>query len=330
MLYIVLDLEWNQCPYGKEKENKNLPFEIIEIGAVRLDENLQTEDTFEAVIRPKVYKELHYMSKEVTKMTRKDLNKGRSFPNVMNDFLKWCGKEYIFCTWGNVDLIELQRNMEFFHVQPLPTPVYYLDIQKLFSIQYEDGKTRRSLQWAVEFLKLPTDVPYHRADADAHYTAEVMKQLNFEVMKQWVSVDYYRPPKSRKDEIHLFFDNYYKYVSRIFDTRERARKDTEVSSTKCYRCNRPTRKVLRWNSENNKIYTSLSYCEQHGFMKGKIRMKHDRNGYFVVKTLKLITPEKAQEFKDKEEEKEKKRKEMLKAKRSPKTSGRSKKSPLGK
>ena len=39
MNYIVFDLEWNQCPYGKEKENKKLPFEIIEIGAVKLDEN---------------------------------------------------------------------------------------------------------------------------------------------------------------------------------------------------------------------------------------------------------------------------------------------------
>ena len=30
MNYIVLDLEWNQCPEGKGKENKELPFEIIE------------------------------------------------------------------------------------------------------------------------------------------------------------------------------------------------------------------------------------------------------------------------------------------------------------
>ena len=34
MNYIVLDLEWNQCPYGKEREIRRLPFEIIEIGAV--------------------------------------------------------------------------------------------------------------------------------------------------------------------------------------------------------------------------------------------------------------------------------------------------------
>ena len=36
MNYIIFDLEWNQCPDGKSKENPALPFEIVEIGAIRL------------------------------------------------------------------------------------------------------------------------------------------------------------------------------------------------------------------------------------------------------------------------------------------------------
>ena len=34
--YIVLDLEWNQSPLGKDGSMDRLPFEIIEIGAVKL------------------------------------------------------------------------------------------------------------------------------------------------------------------------------------------------------------------------------------------------------------------------------------------------------
>ena len=34
--FIVLDLEWNQSPAGKEGSMNRLPFEIIEIGAVKL------------------------------------------------------------------------------------------------------------------------------------------------------------------------------------------------------------------------------------------------------------------------------------------------------
>ena len=63
MNYIVLDLEWNQCPTGKENENELIPFEIIEIGAVKLNENLKEIDRFREVVRPQVYKKLHFKTK---------------------------------------------------------------------------------------------------------------------------------------------------------------------------------------------------------------------------------------------------------------------------
>ena len=56
--YIILDLEWNQCPYGKKKEDPKLPFEIIEIGAVKLDSSFQEVGTFHETIRPVLYRKL--------------------------------------------------------------------------------------------------------------------------------------------------------------------------------------------------------------------------------------------------------------------------------
>ena len=38
MDYIVMDLEWNQNPYGKSHCHTDLTFEIIEIGAVRVSD----------------------------------------------------------------------------------------------------------------------------------------------------------------------------------------------------------------------------------------------------------------------------------------------------
>ncbi len=38
MNYIVFDLEWNQSPGGKKYSNSRLPFEMIEIGAVKMNE----------------------------------------------------------------------------------------------------------------------------------------------------------------------------------------------------------------------------------------------------------------------------------------------------
>ena len=54
MNYIVLDLEWNQAANKKNRYAKILPFEIIEIGAVKLNDSFQIIDTFQEVIRPVV------------------------------------------------------------------------------------------------------------------------------------------------------------------------------------------------------------------------------------------------------------------------------------
>ena len=37
--YIIFDLEWNQCTEGKENSIEHFPFEIIEIGGVKMDED---------------------------------------------------------------------------------------------------------------------------------------------------------------------------------------------------------------------------------------------------------------------------------------------------
>ena len=57
--YIVFDLEWNQSIEGKEHSIEHFPFEIIEIGAVKLDEKLNMVSDFHGLITPQVYVELH-------------------------------------------------------------------------------------------------------------------------------------------------------------------------------------------------------------------------------------------------------------------------------
>lgn len=88
MNYVVVDFEWNQSSYGKGSENRKMPFEIIEIGAVMLDENLQEVDRFSETIRPKVYKKLHYITKELTGITQEELNASDPFPYILVDFMR--------------------------------------------------------------------------------------------------------------------------------------------------------------------------------------------------------------------------------------------------
>ena len=167
--YIVLDLEWNQSPDGKEGTIDHFPFEIIEIGAVRLDEERKEIGEFRRLIRPRVYPQMHYRISEVTHMDMAELERnGETFETVIRDFLEWCGDDCIFCTWGSMDLTELQRNMVYYGVEiPFDKPLLYYDVQKLYSLLQGDGKQKQSLDITVEELGIREDRPFHRALDDA-------------------------------------------------------------------------------------------------------------------------------------------------------------------
>ena len=80
MNYIVFDLEWNQSAEGKECSVEHMPFEIIEIGAVKLNRQMKQISEFHRLVRPKAYKEMHFKISEVTTWT------WRSFPGRGSHF----------------------------------------------------------------------------------------------------------------------------------------------------------------------------------------------------------------------------------------------------
>ena len=319
MDYIVFDLEWNQCPYGKDKENPHLPFEIIEIGAVKLNSAKEVVDEFHQLIRPVVYDKLHFHTKDMIDLTMEELQQGASFPEAVRAFLTWCGDRPVFCTWGTLDLSELQRNLKFYHmVELLPGPIYYYDVQKLFAVAYEEEQERKSLSYAVEHLKIPEDGVFHRALEDARYTAEVFKCIPDLIVRANCSVDSYQNPKTREDEIHILYTDREKYISREFDSKEEAMEDKEVLSLRCCFCHKTARKRIKWFSNNTKLHIAVGYCPKHGYLRGKIRMKKtDENKIYVIKTIKEISEDEAKFIKDKQTELRKKRQKKRKKQKDP-------------
>ncbi len=292
MNYIVMDLEWNQSNTGEEDEVSVIPFEIIEIGAIKLNSNNEMISEFNELIKPQVYHEMHTITSKLIHMQMKELERGKPFVEVMQRFLDWCGEdEFVYCTWGPIDLTELQRNMKYYGMEPLSDgPIAFLDVQKLFSITYEDRKTRRALEYAIDFLKIEKDIPFHRAFSDAYYTAKILCQINDEKIRENVSYDIFNPPKSRQKEIKTQFDTYMKYISREFADKAEAFRDREVSSSKCYICRCNLRKKVKWFSVNGRHYYCIAYCEKHGYLKGKLRFNRTDGGkVFAVKITKFIS-----------------------------------------
>lgn len=290
----MIDLEWNQCPVGG-KEKDDFPFEIIEIGAVKLNEERQIIDEFHEVISPQVYLDLHPKTNEIIHIEKEELEKGNPFSEVMINFLKWCGKDFYFATWGTCDLFELQRNMEYYNMPPLENkPFFYYDVQKLFSLQTEGRKNAHSLEYAVDFWDIEKNESFHRALWDAEYTAKILKKIDIDMINSYFSIDYYHNPKVEEDEIYAVYENYSKYISKEFDNKENLMEDKKIKEISCFKCGKEATKRLRWFSNNLKNYYCLAYCSEHGYIKGRIRIHKTRQDKaFAVKIVSLITEEKA-------------------------------------
>lgn len=303
MDYIVFDLEWNQSNTGKEKEIDRLPFEIIEIGAVKLNNKREITGKYNQLIKPKVYHEMHYVTQKLIHLEMDELETGKSFPEAATEFLEWCGKDCLFCSWGPLDLTEFQKNMKYYGMEPLnDRPIAFFDVQKLFSIAFEDKKSRRSLEYAIDFLNIEKDIPFHRAFSDAYYTAKVFAAIRDEKVLSYISYDTFLVPKTKKQEIFAVFEDYAKYISREFENKTALTADREIMSSKCYLCHKNLKKKIKWFTPNGRHYYCVANCDKHGFMKFKLRIKKSENNkLYVVKTMKYISKEEADMLKIKKE-----------------------------
>ncbi|MBR5421074.1 MAG: exonuclease domain-containing protein [Lachnospiraceae bacterium] len=201
MNYIVFDLEWNQPQDGKPTAERALAFEIIEIGAVKLDEDFQIVDRYDQLVRPQVYHQINWRIRKMLDLKRGELSGGRLFPRAASEFLEWCGEDPLWCTWGSQDVAELRRNMKFYNMTQLSEdPVPYINVQRLYGIHIGNTAQSRSLETAVKELELPMEVPFHRAYGDAWYTARVLEYLPEELKNGHLSYDRaVRPKPQRRD-----------------------------------------------------------------------------------------------------------------------------------
>lgn len=179
--YIVIDLEWNQpIPWIKTSvDPKDLPGEIIEIGAVKVNadsDRYEVSKPFHVMIRPVCYT---VMNKNVSRVTNKissDLRFGLTFSEAYEAFQTWCGQDYILCGWGNSDLSILKANLRY-HNHSVELNTMFLDIQPLFARIAEGKSNQRSVEYAVDYLHIQKIEDFHAAHRDAEYTGLILREL---------------------------------------------------------------------------------------------------------------------------------------------------------
>ena len=262
MQYIILDLEWNQpisyhSPAYKSVGTKLL-FEMIQIGAVKVDADLNVVDSFSQLIQPQHYVRLHPRISRITHITQDDLADAPQFNEAVEAFAAWCGEDYALLTWGCDDISVLYQNMTFFKCETQLGKIY--DAQQLFGEVTGNPKERKGLKAAMEQMEITADeeeMPFHNAVNDAYYTA-----LVFSKMPEPEKVLNY-PLTPRKLQ-HL--DRARKESTAILRVRSMkdAMKSAAAMTPPCPICGKRMAVPEGYVRQKDEQYMALADCPQHG------------------------------------------------------------------
>jgi len=110
MKYIILDLEAT-CWEDKAHE----PNEIIEIGAVCVNEAQEIIGEFGLFIKPSIHTILSDFCTELTTITQDMIQNAPTFPTALAKFQAWIQSfedEYWLCSWGFYDRSQLKKECE--------------------------------------------------------------------------------------------------------------------------------------------------------------------------------------------------------------------------
>ena len=295
MYYITLDLEWNQAYIQKalavqKKLSCRLRGEVIQIGAVKLDEKMRICGSYQIIVSPKYFKKLHKHVSQLTGITQEQIDMGTPLETAVDSFKKFLGTEYVFLTWGPDDIPMLKENLNA-HALPSDFITRTFDLQKIFNKQTDGESKQRSLEYAMEYFKIPQRLPAHDALNDAYFTALVAKELD--VIKGIAEYD--DPSDADNLESSVIGDadagdDGYVTISEMLD-------DEKVTSPVCPICKKALERVDKPLHTKGQKYTYLYHCERDGDIFLTLKLHKNFNDTWRAKrTLSLADEKKLETY----------------------------------
>lgn len=294
MYYITLDLEWNQAYAQKalavqRQLCSRLRGEVIQIGAVKLNENMQPCGSYQIIIKPRYFKKLHRHVSELTGITQDMIDIGTPMTEAAASFKKWCGNDFVFLTWGPDDIPMLKENLHANGLESKWVEKVY-DLQIIFNRQTDGLSKQRSLEYAMEYFEIPQRLPAHDALNDAYFTALVAAKLDVKS-----GIESYNA--SRADHLEEGVigdadagDDGYVTIPEMLD-------DDIVRAPICPLCKKPLMSLGKPLHSKGQKYTLIFSCEKDGNMILTLKLHRNFNDTWRAKrTLDKATDEKLEAY----------------------------------
>ena len=176
MNHIVIDLEMNKIN-KQYRDGRKLSNELIEIGAVKMNDKFEFIDQYQTYVMP-IYGKMNSKIIQLTGITDDKLVGAPNFHDAMDDFAKWIGNvKTTFYSWSLSDIRQFQVESDFKEYEGKIVKRmekswvdFQLEYSKLLCI---DKKIK--LKQAVQAADYKFTGAEHTALADAVNTAEILK-----------------------------------------------------------------------------------------------------------------------------------------------------------
>lgn len=174
-MVVFVDLEMKPIEKDFKAERRISPHEVIEIGAVMLDENKEECSSFVEVVKPQ-YGAIPPRYEELTGVTNAMAADAEEFSEALLAFSAWCRPADIIYAWSGSDYRQLKLESRLKgtleYLQPLADR--WADYQRIFTDKL--GLSRElSLEQAVNICGLSFEGHMHDALWDARNTAAVYR-----------------------------------------------------------------------------------------------------------------------------------------------------------
>lgn len=176
MQHIMIDLEMNKIEKQWRGKNK-LSSELIEIGAVRMNDSFEVVDTYQSYVKPE-FGPMDAVIIDLTGITDDKVKDAPGFFEAMDDFAAWIGPEETqFYSWSMSDIRQFQHESLFKSypgeiIQRMET--HWTDFQEEFR-RLLGLHHRIKLSYAVSAADYEFQGAQHTALADAVNTAEILR-----------------------------------------------------------------------------------------------------------------------------------------------------------
>lgn len=186
LLHVFLDFEMNPTTNPTRRQQRNakpvapppsLRMEIIEIGAVKLNQQYEQIDRFSCYVRP----ELNHITKKVTEITGitdETLTEAVDFAQAMEAFVSWIGQEPVrIYAWSESDkkqLLSELRYKKLYNGQLPENMRRWMDFQKVYT-RIMGLSRSMSLSSAINIIDNDFEGHQHSALDDAANSAELLR-----------------------------------------------------------------------------------------------------------------------------------------------------------